>query len=243
VNRDTLIAYLVHQLPEDERAQVAEQLTADPAVHEELRLAEAELLDQYVRGDLADGQRALVEQFLLTSETQQRKLAFAAALHTAMAGKRRTSWSWVALAAAAAFIAVAGGAVWLTVQNARLRRDLAATRTAAAAPSGAVYAVFIPINAVRGQPQTTRIRIPAGMEVIRLDLEIDSGDERQTLSASVTQAGRMVWRQTPVTAAARGTISIASLWLPVQLLGTGAVEAALEARGQPIASYSFIIER
>jgi len=65
VTRDDLIAYLLHRMPEEARASLAEQWLADPALHEQLRMAEAELLDAYARGEAAPEDRQAIETWLL----------------------------------------------------------------------------------------------------------------------------------------------------------------------------------
>jgi hypothetical protein len=84
VDRGQLIRYLLHQMPEEERAALAEQWFTAPEFHEELEQTEAELLDAYVRGELAVEERRQVEAYLLGSESQRSKLVFARALRVAL---------------------------------------------------------------------------------------------------------------------------------------------------------------
>ncbi len=50
VNRDQLIAYLLHQMAEDEREAFSERCFLEPGLREDLQMAEADLLDAYARG-------------------------------------------------------------------------------------------------------------------------------------------------------------------------------------------------
>jgi hypothetical protein len=84
VNRDQLIAYLLHQIPEHEREAFSERWFTDAELCEELRMAEADLLDTYARGKASGEQRALIERWLLGSSTQEQKLDFARALAAAL---------------------------------------------------------------------------------------------------------------------------------------------------------------
>lgn len=76
-------------MPEEERAALAEQWFTAPDLYEVFQLAEAELLDAYVRGELAADDRRQVEEYLLASRSQHSKLAFAHALRSALPARSR----------------------------------------------------------------------------------------------------------------------------------------------------------
>ncbi len=84
MNRDDAIAYLLNEMPEAERAAFAERWFTDPELYERVRMAEAGLLDDYVRGRLSRRQRLRVEQCLFRSDVHARKLEFAEALRVAL---------------------------------------------------------------------------------------------------------------------------------------------------------------
>jgi len=72
--------YLLGNLSEDIGKRVEERLLTEESFFEELLIAEVELIDEYVAGDLSGGDRLRFEQhFLLTPERRQ-KLGFAQAL-------------------------------------------------------------------------------------------------------------------------------------------------------------------
>src|SRR5690242_4232100 len=99
VTRDDLIGYLLHRLPEEARAALAEQWLADPELHEQLRMAEAELLDAYARDQAPPDDRRAIEIYLLASDSQREKLAFAEALRAALPGPRTAGGTASAAAA------------------------------------------------------------------------------------------------------------------------------------------------
>jgi hypothetical protein len=71
--------YLLGQLPTEESSQIEERLLTDAAFYEELLIAEDELVDDYLAGELSDSDRKSCETlFLLTPERQQ-KIRFALA--------------------------------------------------------------------------------------------------------------------------------------------------------------------
>ena len=71
--------YLLGQLPTEESSQIEERLFTDGAFYEELLIAEDELVDDYLAGELSGSDRERCEtHFLLTPERQQ-KIRFALA--------------------------------------------------------------------------------------------------------------------------------------------------------------------
>jgi hypothetical protein len=244
VNRDDLIAYLLHRMPEDERAALGERWMTDPDLYAQLCAAEADLLDAYVRNEVSPGDRALIEQHLLGSENQRRKLAFARALHTALPAKRR--WPvWILPAAAAAMIALIAAMGWFAQQNQRLRHEMAALRAQPPPPpAGNLYATLLPLTSVRGAAGERRVIIPAGAEVVRLDLELEPGDENANYSATISMmstGAEVVWREEPVRALRRGAAFVAPVWIPATVLVPGRYEVALTAGGKAIAYYHVTI--
>jgi hypothetical protein len=86
---------------------------------------EAELLDAYARGELADGDRERVEELLAGSQRLRERLVTARVL--AQAGDRArppvvdSGWPWLKWGSVAAGLVVACLGGWLTVQNLELR--------------------------------------------------------------------------------------------------------------------------
>jgi hypothetical protein len=252
VTRETVIAFLLHQMPENARADLAERSLTDPEFHEQLRMLEAELLDAYVRDDVSPAHRQLIDQYLLASDAQRRKLAFARALQTALPSAtpaRRTTRSWTWLAAAATLIAVAGG--WMLIDLQRVRPQRGASTAAGAgavaqlARSGtSTGTIFIPAGTARGAAQMPVLHIPSDADVLRLDVELEPGDESQPLSARVTQHGRPVWGPEQIAVVRRGSLYVAALSIPVSALqAADAFDLELSARDTLVASYHARIER
>ena len=79
-----LTDYLLGRLPPDEASQIEERYLSDPAFHDEVRAAERELIDQYVRGEVADPGE--LERRFRSSPRRQQRLAFARALSQSLSG-------------------------------------------------------------------------------------------------------------------------------------------------------------
>jgi hypothetical protein len=241
VNRDDLIAYLLHKLPESEREAFEDRWVEDPALYQQVQDAEAELLDAYARDALSREDRDRVAKYLLDSAVQRRKLLFARKLIDAFPAPARPSIAWRSIASAAAIVLLAGAASWLAWQNATMRR--ASASAVNAPPPSPVAEVYV----AEVRPGTTRaaasaiaqVRLPAGSQILRLDLELAPGDEAQALSASVSRDSRAVWSEEPIRAERRSFGFVAPVWVPAAALASGEYEIKLSAGGIPIDYYRF----
>jgi hypothetical protein len=268
VNRDVLNAYLLHQMPEEERAAFSERWEADPDIYDELQMAEADLLDAYVRDSVSPRERSLIEEHLLSSERQLQKLAFAEALHQSMVGPNRTRPSaagWrigsdrrrrvlMGVAAAVTVLAVSG-AVWMETANQELRREVVVLRQSQPArpspsapavaqpttpvPDTALYSASLVADDVRGASNVLQIRLPNSAEVLRLELQLESGDENDRYRATLSMGARAVWSEEPVVAVQRERLVVAYVWIPKDVLVTGTYSLALTGSKGRATSYRF----
>ena len=88
MNRDDLIAYLLHKLPESERDAFEDRWVEDPSLYQQLRDAEAELLDAYAKNSLSPADRERVAKYLLDSSVQRGKLLFCSNADRCLSGSR-----------------------------------------------------------------------------------------------------------------------------------------------------------
>jgi hypothetical protein len=239
-----VIEYLLHKMPEAERDSFEEQYFDDSEIYDQIREVEAELLDGHARGELSASQRELVEKYLLTSSLQRQKLLVARTLARRFPSPARRSAPWRSIAAAAAIVLLAGGVAWLAWENAALRRDLtrAATKPTSKQeqqlPQQVVEARLSPTS--RGTAQSiVAVPLAADSEILRLDLEVDPGEEAQSLSAFIIKDGRAVWSEEPVLKERRSFGFVASVWIPAAALVAGEYEIKLSAGGAPIDYYRF----
>jgi hypothetical protein len=240
VNRDPVIAYLLHEMAEDEREAFGERWFVEPKLREDLQLAEADLLDAYARGKVKGEQRKQIERWLLGSSVQRQKLDFAQAMATLLPGAapRRIPWSLL-VAVAAGLILLASLALSI-VHNRQLESELARVEAegrslAPARPlPGTAFAIFLPADTLRSGAGIS-VSLPQGADVVHLQLGLETGQPRDFDSAVVSVSGRAVWRQQPVSAA--------SLWIPAKLLGPGNYTVRLDSNGTPVAYYSFTVLR
>ena len=72
IDRQEMRNYLLGTLDEDRRTQFEERILSEPSVYDELLVAEEELIDQYVAGDLSEfDQKQFETHFLITAERQK----------------------------------------------------------------------------------------------------------------------------------------------------------------------------
>jgi hypothetical protein len=146
-NEALLARYLLGQLSAPEQERIEQDYVADAGLQERLDLVEDDLIDGYVRGRLAAADRAAFEEHFLNSPRRRERLAFARAWqqfvsalppslpatpHPAVTAARRPSRGPVVWLLAAMLL-LAVGSLWLIVETARLRRELARSQAERAA--------------------------------------------------------------------------------------------------------------
>jgi methionine-rich copper-binding protein CopC len=137
---ERIIAYFLHELPEEERERFEDECFAEEEWPEQIAAVEEDLIEAYLRDQLTPAQRRSFEQNYLVTEARQERVAAAAALlryidernnernaateprldavapEQNWAERFRAFWggtSWAARAAAAAAIVVLiAGALW-----------------------------------------------------------------------------------------------------------------------------------
>jgi hypothetical protein len=240
LNREHLIAYLLHRMPEEERAAFEDRWINEPDLHEQLTIVEGELMDAYVRDDLSATDKTAIESHLLGSRAQQRKLEFARALRRAVAKPKRTtrfSVSWAAVAAC--LLLSLSGAAWLAWQNLALQREVSSLSARPVPSSEAIYTLLLRPDTTRGGSQPKDLRPPGSAGMIRLDLELDPGDEHRTYTASVLSGDSRVWSEEPIQPESRASRFVAPIWIPRLLLKAGQYRVELSSGGRTVDYYYF----
>jgi len=243
-----LIAYLLHQMAEEERQAFSERWFVEPELRDELRMAEADLLDAYTRGEVSREQHKQIERYLLASSIQRQKLEFAQALATALPSARPRKIHWAMVGAVAAGLVLVAALSTVIARNRRLENELAYLQSQAlsqpqpAPPRGGVYAIFLPAGTLRSRTGI-RLSLPTGVDVFHLELGLEPGQDGEFDSAVLSISGRIVFRQQPVSLEGAAPLARASLWIPSKLLAPGNYTIRLESSGTPVAYYSFTVLR
>jgi hypothetical protein len=240
-NREHLIAYLLHEMPEEDRAAFCEEWIADAQLHEDLRMMEAELLDSYVRGEGSVVQRGRIEEYLLSQEGQAKKVAFARSLQQAVRSRERRPVLWAWMGMAAAILLLAGTSLWLWRENLLLRGKVDELHAVSRVPAGPVFTVTLPLDLLRGTARDKTVELPRDASVLRLDLEMEAGDQSALSTVDVSSATGVVWHQSPVREERRGAAMVASVWIPAAQLPAGRYEIRLSADGKAQAYYRMVV--
>ncbi|HEX7176184.1 MAG TPA: hypothetical protein VF240_13060 [Pyrinomonadaceae bacterium] len=90
--------YLLGQLAPEQRTPLEERLLTDAAFHDELSIAEDDLIDRYLSGELAAADHQDFETHFLLAPERHKKLRFARALRRYVAAETDAPGSAVALA-------------------------------------------------------------------------------------------------------------------------------------------------
>lgn len=76
-NKELAVQYLLQTLSDEKSAQVEENYFSDDAEFEEFEVAEEELIDRYVRGELSDSERDQLERTIAASPRLRERVQFA----------------------------------------------------------------------------------------------------------------------------------------------------------------------
>jgi hypothetical protein len=190
---ERIVAYLLGELPEEESERFEEECYfAGEDWPEEVRAAEHDLVDAYLRKELTPEQRQHFEQNYLISDERLRRVATAAALlsHVKTIGEEKTSeqgygWpSWLGgflagwqrqswgmrAGLAVGVVAVVLGAVWLA----------RTTRTGAPRNFATLTLTITDSNRAEGS-RAARVRLPPDADALRVHLRLPDAPAAQTV--------------------------------------------------------------
>jgi hypothetical protein len=205
--------YLLGILAAERRQEVDKRILTDDDFHQEVEIAEEELLDDYVRGNLAVQECRLFEEHFLASPLRRRRLTFARAFHEKINApayaapgvllKRSTAFYRYALVASLTLAAVLGGvgySAYKAVQEERnraavLRKELEETRRQQAqlVPNIILQANLFSGGA-RGGPQP-RLSIPKNTVAVRFVLAVPIGIHEIARVDLLNDAGQRILSQ------------------------------------------------
>jgi hypothetical protein len=145
LNNEKLIAsYLLGELPEEQQVEIEDRAFTDKEYLASITAVENDLIDEYVRDEMAATERSRFENRFLASAERRKRVEFAKALtsvaseSTATERDGRTAVSWrdsleafvrglnpvATFAMAALVLLVLAGGAWLVTERLRLRNQL-----------------------------------------------------------------------------------------------------------------------
>jgi hypothetical protein len=238
--------YLLGRLPDEARGALEEAYFADQDLYDRLLEMQNDLVDAWARNALSPDDRRAVEERLLSgpsgSERKRLALTLARADHArgtqqAIPSRAASPHRFSAPLAIAATIAAIGVSttLWLAMDNARLRRSIAATPAPAATDRGSMVASALPSSnaeiaefrlapgVVRSDQTPRTIQLPPQARLVRVLLETD--DAAASFVAGVERAGAgRIWTQGGLVRRDGKTVTV---WLPSELLTAGDYEILL----------------
>lgn len=212
---DVLFQYLLGKLSSERLEAIEQQILLDDDFHQEMKIAEEELLDNYIYGKLDHEDRLFFETNFLASDLRQQQLRFALALKRKV-GTGRSSFQAPAVRsfnryayALAASILLAG---ILGLINYRLTRQLkqeyaqasllkkelevARQHNASVAAQGwasqdAVVLASLMPGISRGE-RLQEIHVPAGIRAIQFSLQVPTGLGEEVALELLNDAGQLL---------------------------------------------------
>ena len=156
MNSEDLIAYLLHETAEEERLAFSQKWMSDPELHEQLKMAEAELL--MPTSARKSGSAPAANRDLPARLGPAASEAIAGAIPAPGAASPAYNSLGAAIAAAACIV-LAGGTAWLATENSRLNRQLAEARVEVERQraAGPTFSLTLPNDAVRGAERETSL--------------------------------------------------------------------------------------
>lgn len=230
--------YLLGTLPPDRLEEIEQRILTDDDFHEEVEIAEEELLDSYAQGKLVGQERQLFEAYFLASPLRQERLKFAIAFQKKLNRDPRTVVSpfrnpiifyRYALAASVLLAAVLGGTNYLSFKAVQKERDdvaqlktqLEQTRQQASSISqNSILSTpeLLPIN--RGKEQKP-IVAPENVLVIRFNLVVPSGIQGKVRIDLLNDAGQTLLSQQEIQVGKTGDKNVVTVLVEKKLLKTG----------------------
>ena len=197
--------YLLGILPQDQAEELEERLLIDGELYEELLIAEDELVDQFLSGELPDGERETVETHFLRVPGRQEQLLFARALKKYVstngpqavknAGAQQKTVdegrSWLprlfprypalAFSLAGALVLIIVGGIWLASRISNRPNE-----------PQAVWAIELTPGLQRDEGGIKSFAIPANIDAVRLQLDLPEGQYQSYEAIVLDVDGRSV---------------------------------------------------
>lgn len=231
------VRYLLGGLPSEEQEDLEERYFSDPDLHEELRAASDDLIDDYLSGRLSADDRKRFEEYFLRSPRQRRRLELVRAVAARFQAvepqvqavkPRRSAW-W--LAAAVVVIVAAGLVVLRSGREAapppRVAQSAPPVATAVATPRREKQVVSLPAAA----DAPVAVTLEPEADHVRFEVPIENRRHPTFDAALKNAAGDTVWSGSGLSLAGPGLGLV--VLVPVDLLA-GDGTYTLHVDGEPL---------
>jgi hypothetical protein len=249
--------YLLGILPQDQAVELEERLLSDGELYEELLIAEDELVDQFLSGEMPDGERETVETHFLRAPGRQEQLLFARVLkkYVSTNGPQAVSKpraqqktvdegrSWLprlfprypalAFSLTGALVLIIVGGIWLASRISNRPHE-----------PQTVWAIELTPGLQRDEGGTKKFAIPANVDAVRLQLDLPEGQYQSYEAIVLDVDGRSVTTRKNLKAQSANGHQIVPLDVEPALLSPGDYRvklSGLSASGslESLGSYPF----
>jgi len=203
--QQTIRQYLLGKLAQEQAVELEERLLIDGELYEELLIAEDELIDQFLSGEMPDAERETVEKHFLRAPGRQEQLLFARTLKQYVSTNgpqtvknpgaqqktvdERRSWlsrlfprnPVFASSLAGALVLIIVGGIWLAN---RIRNRTNEPQ--------AVWAIELTPGLQRDEGGVKNFAIPANIDAVRLLLDLPEGQYQSYEAIVLDVDGRSV---------------------------------------------------
>ncbi len=262
IDETVLVQYLLGKLPEEKQAQVEDRAFADDDYRAALEAAEADLIDEYVQGQLPPDDRRAFESLFLASPQRRAKVEFARTLAAtpvkpspAPAGRGFLDlfrgWSLtMRFAAAMATLLCVACASWVLLHDAKqtpapqvaeARKQPPAPATVPARPP-VVASLVLFAGLSRAEGAGPQLILAPDVQVVNIQLQLEERDDYPEFRAELsTGRGRRILNSGGLTRHKVGSGYAISFDVPASGLRAGKYELALKglSGGKPAEDVSY----
>jgi len=254
IDETLLVQYLLGKLSEEKQAQVEDRAFADAGYRAALEAVEADLIDDYVRGELPAADRGAFESLFLASPQRRTKVEFARALAALPAkpvpapARSRSGlfdlfhgWSLpFRFAVAMAALLCVAGASWFLLHDANQKAAPQVAQKQKQAPAPVAIPARTPVVASlvlfaglsRAEGAGPQLVLSPDAEVVNIQIQLDDRDDYAEFRAELrTSRGEKVMTSEKLTRRKMGSGFALSFDVPASVLKAGKYELAL--KGQP----------
>ena len=224
--------YLLGRLSEEEAEKLETRVIEEENTFYEVRDAEADLFDEYARGELSESDRVA----FIAKYGADPRVSFATAL-AKRPGKSRRLLVWSALAAAAA----AAFAIVMVNRPADPASDVP-SQTVTFRPVAAVAPVIatLTLETSRAAQAPQQIAIPPAAQSVEIRVPLHPEDQFARYRAEVTSGSGAVHR---IDGVAPGAGNVLPLLIPAERLAAGSYELAVYGDDEPLGFVTFEVRR
>lgn len=207
-NQELLLRYLARELSAEEEEALELRLFSEVEFSATMREARDELLEAYAAGKLDAGYRASLERVLLSNPEQRQAAEFARVLRQRVNSanateEKRDRWTWpAAVLAACLAIVLLSGVLWKRTQSEQSRQmphaqasapiadeNRTATHDTSPSTSEPAFVILLGVNHTRGAEETSRVKVPAGLKRVTVQVLLNAGPIQKTYKVLVRRQG------------------------------------------------------